>query len=52
MGWSEKLYAAIEPADPYLDDGVLIVSGRYLLGAAPCVESNCYRRGGICPRRL
>jgi hypothetical protein len=33
MGWSEKLYAAIEPADPYLDDGVLIVSGRYLLGA-------------------
>jgi hypothetical protein len=33
MGWSEKLYAAIEPADPYLDDGVLIVSGHYLLGA-------------------
>ena len=33
MGWSEKLCAAIEPADPYLDDGVLIVPGRYLLEA-------------------
>jgi hypothetical protein len=33
MGWSEKLYVAIEPTNPYLDDGVLIVSGRYLLGA-------------------
>jgi hypothetical protein len=33
MGWSEKLYAAIEQADPYLDDGALIVSRRYLLGA-------------------
>jgi hypothetical protein len=33
MGWSEKLYAAIEPTNPYLDDLVLIVSGRYLLGA-------------------
>jgi hypothetical protein len=31
MGWREKLYAAIEPADPYLDDRLLIVSGLYLL---------------------
>jgi hypothetical protein len=30
MGWREKLYAAIEPADPYLDDRLLIVSGLYL----------------------
>ena len=29
--WGEKLYAAIEPLDPYLDDRVLIVSGLYLL---------------------
>jgi hypothetical protein len=28
--WGEKLYAAIEPLDPYLDDQVLIVSGLYL----------------------
>ena len=25
--WGQKLYAAIEPLDPYLDDRVLIVSG-------------------------
>jgi hypothetical protein len=31
MGWRENLYAAIEPADPYLDDRLLIVSGLYLL---------------------
>jgi hypothetical protein len=31
MGWRERLYAAIEPADPYLDDRLLIVSGLYLL---------------------
>jgi hypothetical protein len=31
--WGEKLYAAIEPADPYLDDRVLIISGLYLLSS-------------------
>jgi hypothetical protein len=30
-GWREKLYDAIEPLDPYLDDRVLVVSGLYLL---------------------
>jgi hypothetical protein len=29
--WRERLYDAIEPADPYLDDQVLIVSIMYLL---------------------
>ncbi|SRR5260370_27346897 len=30
--WGEKLYAAIEPADPYLDDKVLVVSALNFIG--------------------
>lgn len=29
-GWCDKLYASIEPLDPYLEDRVLIVCGLYL----------------------
>ncbi|MBR0694459.1 hypothetical protein [Bradyrhizobium lablabi] len=33
MDWSEELYAAIDPADPYLHDRVHVISARYLLGS-------------------
>jgi hypothetical protein len=30
--WGERLYQAIEPADPYLDDQALVVSGLNFIG--------------------
>jgi hypothetical protein len=37
--WGEKLYAAIELADPYLDDQALVVSGLNFIGLLVLGES-------------